>query len=131
MTGDRYFASARASVHGVGRSVTEVGERGIRLSGGERQRVGIARALYRQPQILVFDEATCSLDVHTEAMVLRALRDVARERTLVTIAHRLDTVRRADHVVVLERGRVADEGPPGEVLVQYREGLEEVLAAEG
>jgi len=79
----------------------------------------------------VFDETTSSLDVHTEAAVLRALRDVARERTLVTIGHRLDTVRRADHVVVLARGRVADEGPPGEVLARYREGLEEVLAAEG
>jgi len=110
---------------------TEVGERGIRLSGGERQRIGIARALYRQPQILVFDEATSSLDVHTEAAVLRALRDVARERTLVTIAHRLDTVRRGDHVIVLERGRVLDEGPPGEVLARYREGLEGVLAGEG
>lgn len=77
-----------------------------------------ARALCRQPQIPVFDEATSSLDVHTEAAVLRALRDVARERTLVTIAHRLDTVRRADHVVVLERGRVVDEGPPGQAPVQ-------------
>jgi len=60
----------------------------------------------------------------------RRARDV-RERTLVTIAHRLDTVRRADHVIVLERGRVLDEGPPGEVLARYREGLEGVLAGEG
>jgi ATP-binding cassette, subfamily B, bacterial PglK len=110
---------------------TEVGERGIRLSGGERQRIGIARALYHEPQVLIFDEATSALDIHTEASVLRALAGIARERTLVTIAHRLDTVRRADHVIVLERGRVVDEGPPGEVLARYREGVDEVLVGEG
>ena len=63
--------------------------------------------------------------------MLRALAGIARERTLVTIAHRLDTVRRADHVIVLERGRVVDEGPPREVLARYREGVDEVLAGEG
>lgn len=98
---------------------TIVGERGVRLSGGQRQRIGIARALYHQPDILVFDEATSALDVHTEALVYRALDDIARERTVVTIAHRLDTVRAADHVVVLDHGRVIDEGPPDGVLARY------------
>jgi ATP-binding cassette, subfamily B, bacterial PglK len=99
---------------------TEVGERGVRLSGGQRQRIGIARALYHQPAVLVFDEATSALDVHTEEQVYRALEGIARDRTVVTIAHRLETVAKADHVVVLEHGRVVDQGPPGEVLGRYR-----------
>ena len=99
---------------------TEVGERGVRLSGGQRQRIGIARALYHQPEILVFDEATSALDVHTEQRVYEALDDIAKERTLVTIAHRLETVGKADHVVVLEGGRIVDEGAPTEVLTRYR-----------
>ena len=99
---------------------TEVGERGVRLSGGQRQRIGIARALYHQPAVLVFDEATSALDVHTEQLVYQALEGIARERTVVTIAHRLETVANSDHVVVLDRGRVVDEGPPGAVLDRYR-----------
>ena len=99
---------------------TRVGERGVRLSGGQRQRIGIARALYHQPEVLVFDEATSALDVHTEQLVYRALETIARERTVVTIAHRLETVAKADHVIVLEGGRVVDEGPPESVLRRYR-----------
>jgi ATP-binding cassette, subfamily B, bacterial PglK len=99
---------------------TVVGERGVRLSGGQRQRIGIARALYHQPEILVFDEATSALDVHTEQKVYAALDAIAKERTVVTIAHRLETVAKADHVVVLERGRIVDQGPPTEVLARYR-----------
>lgn len=99
---------------------TTVGERGVRLSGGQRQRIGIARALYHQPEVLVFDEATSALDVHTEQQVYRALEGIARHRTLVTVAHRLETVAKADHVVVLDHGRVVDEGPPSEVLARYR-----------
>jgi ATP-binding cassette, subfamily B, bacterial PglK len=99
---------------------TEVGERGVRLSGGQRQRIGIARALYHQPEILVFDEATSALDVHTEHKVYAALEIIAKDRTVVTIAHRLETVAKADHVVVLEQGRVVDQGAPGEVLARYR-----------
>ncbi len=99
---------------------TEVGERGVRLSGGQRQRIGIARALYHQPAVLVFDEATSALDVHTEQLVYQALEGIARDRTVVTIAHRLETVAKADHVVVLDRGRVVDQGPPGAVLDRYR-----------
>ena len=100
--------------------LTRVGERGVRLSGGQRQRIGIARALYHQPPVLVFDEATSALDVHTEQQVYQALDAIARERTVVTIAHRLETVAKADHVIALERGRVVDEGPPEVVLARYR-----------
>jgi ATP-binding cassette, subfamily B, bacterial PglK len=99
---------------------TEVGERGVRLSGGQRQRIGIARALYHQPAVLVFDEATSALDVHTEQQVYLALESIAEQRTVVTIAHRLETVAKADSVVVLERGRVVDAGPASEVLGRYR-----------
>lgn len=101
---------------------TVVGERGIRLSGGQRQRIGIARALYHGPEVLVFDEATSALDVHTERQVYEALEGIARSHTVVTIAHRLDTVAAADHVVVLERGRVVSEGAPKDVLATYRAG---------
>ena len=82
------------------------------------------------PTALVFDEATSSLDMHTEAAVLRALQTVARERTRVTIAHPLDTVRRADHVLILDRGRVVDEGPPDVVLERFRDWLTDALAGE-
>jgi ATP-binding cassette, subfamily B, bacterial PglK len=99
---------------------TIVGERGIRLSGGQRQRIGVARALYGQPEVLVFDEATSALDVHTERQLYAALEHIARSHTVVTIAHRLDTVAKADLVVVLEGGRVVDQGPPDEVLARYR-----------
>lgn len=102
---------------------TTVGERGVRLSGGQRQRIGIARALYHQPPVLVFDEATSALDVHTEQRVYAALADIARERTLVTIAHRLDTVRGVDHVIVIEAGRIVDEGTPEQVLRRYEAAL--------
>jgi ATP-binding cassette, subfamily B, bacterial PglK len=99
---------------------THVGERGIRLSGGQRQRIGIARALYHQPAVLVFDEATSALDVHTERRLFEALEAIARDRTLVMIAHRLETVAKADHVVVLEGGRVEDAGSATDVLGRYR-----------
>lgn len=106
---------------------TTVGERGVRLSGGQRQRIGIARALYHRPAVLVFDEATSALDVHTEGLVYRALEGIASERTVVTITHRLESVAKADRVIVLERGRVVDQGAPGEVVGRYRD--DEVVAS--
>jgi len=99
---------------------TMMGEDGVRLSGGQRQRIGIARALYHRPAVLVFDEATSALDVHTERSVYQVLQGIAQERTLVTITHRLESVVGADRVVVMDRGRVVDEGPPAEVLRRYR-----------
>ena len=102
---------------------TVVGERGVRLSGGQRQRIGIARALYHQPAILVFDEATSALDVHTEHRVYEAFEGLARQHTIITIAHRLASVRQADRVVVLEHGRVVDHGTPDDVLARFEFGV--------
>jgi ATP-binding cassette subfamily B protein len=89
---------------------TMVGSRGHRFSGGEKQRIAIARTLLRDPRILVLDEATSALDTETERAVQRALDELARGRTTVTIAHRLSTVRDADQIVVIDRGRVLEAG---------------------
>ncbi|WP_018878731.1 ABC transporter ATP-binding protein [Thioalkalivibrio sp. ALE28] len=83
---------------------TMVGERGVRLSGGQRQRIGIARALYHDPDVLVFDEATSALDNATERAVMEAIESLARSKTIILIAHRLSTVRACDQVALLERG---------------------------
>jgi ABC-type multidrug transport system fused ATPase/permease subunit len=89
---------------------TLVGERGARLSGGQRQRIGIARALYKQAQLLVLDEATSALDNRTEAEVMAAIESLDRQITVILIAHRLSTVERCDRVVLLEQGRIAGCG---------------------
>jgi ATP-binding cassette subfamily C protein len=89
---------------------TMVGEQGVKLSGGQRQRIGIARALYHKPSVLVFDEATSALDQATEASVMEAIYELEDDHTMLMIAHRLSTVRRADSVVMLERGRKVGEG---------------------
>jgi subfamily B ATP-binding cassette protein MsbA len=87
-----------------------IGERGLRLSGGERQRIAIARALLKNAPILILDEATSALDSESEALVQSALQNLMAGRTVVVIAHRLSTVRRADRIVVLEGGTIADIG---------------------
>lgn len=92
---------------------TVVGERGTRLSGGQRQRIGIARALYHNPQVLVFDEATSALDMVTEELVLQALVELAATRTVILITHRLSTLRPCSHIVLLARGDVVYVGEPG------------------
>lgn len=89
---------------------TVVGERGIKLSGGERQRIAIARAILRQPRLLVCDEATSSLDSETEAEIMSTLRSVARGRTCIFISHRLSTVQHCDHIHVLSEGRIVESG---------------------
>jgi subfamily B ATP-binding cassette protein MsbA len=95
---------------------TVIGERGVRLSGGERQRIAIARALLKNAPILILDEATSALDSESESLVQSALQNLMIGRTVVVIAHRLSTVRRADRIVVLENGTTADIGPHEELM---------------
>ncbi|XP_029421549.1 ATP-binding cassette sub-family B member 7, mitochondrial isoform X5 [Nannospalax galili] len=89
---------------------TQVGERGLKLSGGEKQRVAIARAILKDPPVILYDEATSSLDSITEEMILSAMRDVVKHRTSIFIAHRLSTVVDADEIIVLSQGKVAERG---------------------
>ncbi|MGB5606624.1 MAG: ABC transporter ATP-binding protein/permease [Gammaproteobacteria bacterium] len=95
---------------------TVVGERGLKLSGGEKQRVAIARAILKNPRILVFDEATSSLDSHSEQAILEALREAAAHHTTLVIAHRLSTVVDADHILVLDSGRIVERGTHRQLL---------------
>jgi ABC-type transport system involved in Fe-S cluster assembly fused permease/ATPase subunit len=97
---------------------TKVGERGLKLSGGEKQRVGIARTILKRPPILVFDEATSSLDSKTEQSILAALREISAEHTSLVIAHRLSTVVDADKIVVLDHGAIVEQGAHAELLEQ-------------
>ena len=120
---------------------TQVGERGLKLSGGEKQRVAIARTLLKNPPILILDEATSALDSRTEAEILDTLDEVSKARTTIVIAHRLSTVVDADEIVVLDAGRVAEQGTHAELLAknglyaemwtrQQAEKDEEAVAAE-
>ncbi len=95
---------------------TLVGERGVKLSGGQRQRVAIARAILKDPAVLILDEATSNLDTESERLIEDALSKLLVGRTTLIIAHRLSTVRRADRLVVLDRGRIVEEGTHGELL---------------
>jgi ATP-binding cassette subfamily B protein len=89
---------------------TELGERGVTLSGGQRQRLAIARAILKDAPILLLDEATSALDAHNEAQVQAALDDVMTGRTTLVIAHRLATVQKADRILVMDAGRIVEEG---------------------
>lgn len=95
---------------------TLVGERGQLFSGGQRQRLSIARALLRNPEIVVFDEATSSLDPQSEGKVTAALNSLAEGRTVITVTHRLATIHRADRIYVLGEGRILDSGTHQELI---------------
>jgi ATP-binding cassette subfamily B protein len=123
-TDEELEAAARAArIHDLIASLpdgydTVVGERGYRFSGGEKQRIAIARTVLRNPPVLVLDEATSALDTETERAVQAALDRLAEGRTTIAIAHRLSTVRDADEIVVLDRGRVAERGTHAELLAR-------------
>ena len=91
---------------------TIVGERGVKLSGGQQQRIGIARALYHNPSVLVLDEATSSLDIETERKVMDAVNELHGEKTILIVAHRLSTVESCDYIYRLEQGKIISEGTP-------------------
>ena len=105
-----FVSSLRQGIH------TKVGERGVQLSGGQRQRIGIARALYHKAEVLVFDEATSSLDGITEKMIMEAIHEFSGEKTIILIAHRLKTVQKCDNIFFINDGKVADQGTYDELI---------------
>jgi ATP-binding cassette, subfamily B, heavy metal transporter len=118
-----YEAARLAQIDGFIRALPEgydtmVGERGLKLSGGEKQRVAIARTILKGPPILILDEATSALDSHTEKEIQDALDEVARHRTTLVIAHRLSTIVGADNILVLDAGRLVEQGTHGELLAK-------------
>lgn len=97
---------------------TVVGERGVKLSGGQKQRLSIARAVLRNTPVLILDEATASVDVETEAKIQQAIQELAQSRTILVVAHRLSTVKRADRILVFREGKIVEEGRHEELLAQ-------------
>ena len=97
---------------------TEIGDRGLRLSGGERQRLALARGLLRNPDILVLDEATSSLDSESESLIQDALHELMRDKTVIAIAHRLSTIREMNRIVVIENGAVVAQGTHDALLME-------------
>ena len=96
---------------------TNIGDDGNKLSGGQKQRVSIARAVLKNPPIMILDEATSALDTESEKMVQIALENMMQNRTSIVIAHRLSTIQKADHIVVMERGEIVEQGTHDELMV--------------
>ena len=125
------LANAAAFVKELPQGIdTVVGDRGVRLSGGQRQRIALARALLRKPELLILDEATSSLDSESERLIQQSIEQVARDTTILVVAHRLSTVAKADQVYVLRQGRVVEEGPFTTLRVKSGGILNGMLAAQ-
>ena len=97
---------------------TNVGEKGIRISGGQRQRIGIARALYNEPEILIFDESFNSLDTLTEAKLVDEIYKI-KDKTILIISHKLETLYNCDKVILIENGQIKDSGTPKEIQMKF------------
>jgi len=97
-------------------TLTTIGDRGSRLSGGQRQRISIARAILKNPPILILDEATSALDTESEKLVQEALEHLMKDRTTLVVAHRLSTIRNADLICVLHNGQIVEQGKHDELL---------------
>lgn len=111
------LANAHSFISGLPEGYsTRVGERGVQLSGGQRQRVAIARAVLKNPEILLLDEATSALDVESERVVQQALDRLMHNRTTLMVAHRLSAIRNADHISVLQDGKIVEQGSPSTLL---------------
>lgn len=109
---------------------TFVGDRGVRLSGGERQRIVLARALASNPALLVLDEATASLDYENECLIRQVLRNLDKHITVLLIAHRISTIRSADHIIVVESGKIQQQGSFAELLAHPDSYLARMLEME-
>ncbi len=125
-TGRIEAAARTADLHDFIKSLPEgygtiVGERGLTLSGGQRQRLAIARAVYRDPEIYIFDEATSSLDTHSEKRIQGAIEELSRSKTVIAVAHRLSTVVHADEIIAMKDGRIMEKGPHSDLM--EREGF--------
>jgi HlyD family secretion protein len=101
--------------------MTKTGEKGIKLSGGQKQRIGIARALYNDPTVLILDEATSSLDGLTESIIIDSIHNVLKKKTIIMIAHRLDTVKKCDVVFLMKDGKIQDSGSLDDLIIRNKE----------